>query len=426
MGFIALGLFILACGWKVYRDYIPTRAKANRSQGHPQYFGAALAAGFVFILAASLHNIASSSRGYTKVLDSVGRALPRSEDARVKTAALVPRIQLDTAPLLINANGANSAVEVKRGLYPIFPSGSSASQADAGRDDFLGALAIAGWAFLLALTLPYIFNIPFWANRHLRYITMVKDLEEIERVLSFAYRKGLTVAITLVNKKTYIGYSLETGQDGVSETQWIQLHPLASGYRDDLGQLNLTTAYKPVYTELSSGDQEGLGPADFKVMLPIDKILTVQHFDLDTYLSKFLGEAEEVRGPSDANRDGSGQDVDSIGPPWWCSPSSIAADVEIGETQNSDDVVAVEEAPQVAQPPFSLKLHALKFSYFLGIVGAIVGGTVSLLWLCGLLFSAIALLWLAVLPTGISHVQDLKSWESWTAGFRKAWVSLRE
>lgn len=28
MGFIALGLFILACGWKVYRDYIPTRAKA--------------------------------------------------------------------------------------------------------------------------------------------------------------------------------------------------------------------------------------------------------------------------------------------------------------------------------------------------------------------------------------------------------------
>jgi len=255
---------------------------------------------------------------------------------------------------------------------------------------------------------------------------MVKDLEEIERVLSFAYRKGLTVAITLVNKKTYIGYSLETGQDGVSETQWIQLHPLASGYRDDLGQLNLTTAYKPVYTELSSGDQEGLGPADFKVMLPIDKILTVQHFDLDTYLSKFLGEAEEVGGPSDANRDGSGQDVDSIGPPWWCSPSSIAADVEIGENQNSDDVVAVEEAPQVAQPPFSLKLHALKFSYFLGIVGAIVGGTVSLLWLCGLLFSAIALLWLAVLPTGISHVQDLKSWESWTAGFRKAWVSLRE
>ncbi|MCD6679517.1 MAG: hypothetical protein LT102_02510 [Burkholderiaceae bacterium] len=40
---LALTFFILACGWKFYKEWRVTRYAALSHSGHPQYFGAAIA-----------------------------------------------------------------------------------------------------------------------------------------------------------------------------------------------------------------------------------------------------------------------------------------------------------------------------------------------------------------------------------------------
>jgi len=421
MGFIALSLFILACGWKVYRDYIPTRAKANRSQGHPQYFGAALAAGLVFLLAASIHVAAKRVPGYTQAMQSVGERLPRSDEAKLKMPASPPQFVINPAPVVVNSSGAASSIQL-RDSYPIAAVLQAGRAPDARRtDDFLEAFAIAGWSSILSLTLPFLLNIPYRANRHLRSMVIEKDLEEIERVLSLAFKEGMAVAVTMVSQKTYIGVPLVTGQDGVSETQWIQIQPLASGFRDDRGQLTLTTAYDSVYEDISGDDEGDVVPEDFKVVLPIDKIVTVQHFDLDVYLDRFSLSEDLV--PRRAPIDESTIPNLIVVPEFRCAKRS-ATEGEGAETSLSDaEKIQADEAPQEAKKPVVVRLHALRFLYFLGLLVALVGTAKSFIWLVVLMLPVTSALMLAFAPTGSFSAFNWRSGEDW--GYVRKVVRLR-
>jgi hypothetical protein len=263
VSYVALGLFILACGWNVYRDFTPTRSRAIRIEGHPQYFGAALAAGYVFALGICLHHAASRNTAYVEAVHSIATITPREEKPAER--------------------GATSSESI--------PGGTKLAGVAPRKDEFERALAVTLWSGLLAIGLPFLLNAPFWANRRLTHLTTYDDLEEVERMLVDAVQRGVGVAITLANRKFYVGMPLETSQDGTSDTQWIRIRPLASGYRGVKGAFQFTTAYSAVYSELLSDDDETRGPDDFCVALPISQIISIQNFDLDLYTRRFASDA---------------------------------------------------------------------------------------------------------------------------------------
>ncbi|HHA2367301.1 TPA: hypothetical protein ACOENC_001949, partial [Stenotrophomonas maltophilia] len=310
----------------MYRDYIPTKAKAIRSLGHPQYFGAALGAGLVFVLALGLHTAAQRFPIYGSLLLSLSDVLPRSEDARVKVSPSSERVS-ELRPVVIAAPLTNSKVVFgdQSGMIQSAPRLSSLGRA---KDDFLAAVSIAAWSLLIAIVLPFLLNQPYKANRHLRYVVARGDLEVIETILASSVRTGLTVAVSLSNGKVYIGVPLETGQGGAAESQWIQLQPLASGYRDEHGELVITTGYKQIYDKLQASTKR-IQSSDFKVVVPKSQIVTVQNFDLATYLENFGPEAKAAENDSGgADASGVSQAMvlpgDGLSLPWWCIPNAVA------------------------------------------------------------------------------------------------------
>lgn len=402
MGFLAVSLFILACGWKLYRDYIPTKAKAVRSLGHPQYFGAALGAGLVFVLALSFHTAAQRVPNYGSLLSSISDVLPRSEDARIKSSSQ-PEGRPASRPVIVAAPLINSEVviaeQAKGYRIPL-----TLSPVLRGKDDFLAAVAIAVWSLLIAIVFPFLLNQPYLANRHLRHIVVRGDLEVVETILASSVRTGVAVAVSLSNGKVYIGVPLETGQGGLSESQWIQLQPLASGYRDEQGELNITTGYKQIYDKLEGAATKRIQSSDFKVLMPKSQIVTVQNFDLATYLENFGPEAgatqEDSRAP-DAT--GVGQPLvlqgDGISLPWWCIPSPVSLDnVEVRSDSREEAAVVVKDG--MRDGPLSFVVRSLNLIYGVGLAGGAVGlayGSVySMLWLVSLL----SLFALCLCPTG--------------------------
>lgn len=77
---LALGLFILACGWKFYKDWRLTRFAALANSGHPQYFAAAIAAGYLFCLAICIHCTALQVPLYSLVVGSSVNPIPMFTD----------------------------------------------------------------------------------------------------------------------------------------------------------------------------------------------------------------------------------------------------------------------------------------------------------------------------------------------------------
>ncbi|WP_242912784.1 hypothetical protein [Stenotrophomonas maltophilia] len=401
MGFLAVSLFILACGWKLYRDYIPTKAKAIRSLGHPQYFGAALAAGLVFVLALSVHTAAQRLPIYGSLLSAISDVLPRSEDARVKVTAPSERVT-QLRPVVIGAPLTNSKVIFAdqsgkpEGVIGLSPLGK-------GKDDFLAAVSIAAWALFIAVVLPFLLNQPYMANRHLRYVVARGDLEVVETILASSVRTGLTVAVSLSNGKVYIGVPLETGQGGLAESQWIQIQPLASGYRNEQGELVITTGYKQIYDKLKGSSTNRIQSSDFKVVVPKSQIVTVQNFDLATYLENFGPEAQAAEGDSPA-LDAAGVDRplvipgDGLNIPWWCMPNAVAPDDAEVRSESGPKPVAAKAG--MKDGTLSLVVRSLNFIYGLGLAGGAIGiaykSEYSMIWLLSLL----SLLALCLCPTG--------------------------
>lgn len=101
------------------------------------------------------------------------------------------------------------------------------------------------------------------------------------------------VAVTMENRKVYIGFVLKTLEPKKARRS-ISLLPLVSGYREETaGKLVFTTYYLQIYgTDTPDTDieqrrlpkpLEHLSPNDFEMVLPVEKVHSLSRFDLTAY-----------------------------------------------------------------------------------------------------------------------------------------------
>lgn len=309
MSFIAIGLFVLACGWKLYSDFLPTKVEALRNQGHPQYFGATLAAGYIALLAVFLNAFAVQAGSYDLLIERVARIAPH-----VGSGRLPPKPSEATNPVVIVNQGLSRSSLVLRtsrkgpSITPESRTATPPSESGAHFDPYQVMLGLGLWAAILALCLPTILNLPYRVNNRLNLLAGEKSFRDIDRAVIDAVERGISLAIPLTSRKVYIGFpsSFEANR---WETDWISIWPLASGYRTTRGKLELTTLYDDVYTIIQNNQASNASVDDFKVTLSVNKILSIQTFSLETYASHFAEDHKDNAIVSKAMSEGEEQGV---------------------------------------------------------------------------------------------------------------------
>ncbi|MFY2765440.1 hypothetical protein [Arenimonas sp. MALMAid1274] len=303
MSFVAIGLFVLACGWNVYRLFLPTRSSAMRAEGHPQYFGAALMAGYVGFLAIFLHAAALKHDGYESAMHSLAQLAPKASDddkaasqggkgAQEGQDNSPARPQpAETASLVVHGNVIFSSSEPSPAAtavataHPVRPDGDKS----APERSYQTALGVGLWSAFLAFVLPLLLNAPFFRNARLRFLAGRKNFNEIEEAAVDALARKSSLLITLNTGKVYVGFPSEFDPTG-DESDWLRIWPIASGYRTRKGNLRLTTSYEDAYAEIFSSDGSLISVNDFEVLLPLTGIASVQRFKLRFYLDHFAAE----------------------------------------------------------------------------------------------------------------------------------------
>ena len=275
MSSIAVWLLVLACGWILYRRFLPTKAIAIRNGGHPQYFGAALGAAYIALLALFLNAACVRVDLYRRVVHEIINIAPDSDAFTGNTQ---------------QREGAHPGLII--GQLSVMPGGhfqqtatvpAQTTQKDTNSPYFV-MVAVGLWAIMLAMVLPLVLNLPFSINERLRELLAQRTGSRIERFLLNVLNRGKSVAFTLTTGKVYVGVPLEVDPQG-EESEWIAIRPLASGQRID-GDLKLTVSYEDAY-EAIGGEGGYVTKEDFVVTLPIQYIVTVQNFDLMFYARNF-------------------------------------------------------------------------------------------------------------------------------------------
>ena len=110
-----------------------------------------------------------------------------------------------------------------------------------------------------------------------------------ENLIFDALSRESLLAITLKNRKTYIGYVFEDGFSFDLERAYIVIWPMLSGCRNsDNLKLNILTNYAQIYTELVSINRnsnkwikELVEAYDFRIYIRVDEIVSLQGYDED-------------------------------------------------------------------------------------------------------------------------------------------------
>ena len=223
----------MALGWKLYKDAIYTRYLALKNTGHPQYFGGALCSIAVFVLSFSIDRLL---------------------------------LQFDVYRAL--------AVHAFSGI-PVF---SDPKQIDATYD----FARIFFWALPSTYVFVRLLNLPFHKSPSLILAAARKTriVDELEETIYYCLRSRpqLSIAITTKSKKVYIGVPKRHSPDPDRDRVWLALWPLASGYRDEKGELTLTTFYGDVAVGTI---QQRL--SNYQVVIPLAEVAVAQAFDLLAY-----------------------------------------------------------------------------------------------------------------------------------------------
>lgn len=289
MSFVAVGLFVIACGWNVYRLFIPTKAVAIRAEGHPQYFGAFLAAGYVAFLSVFLHAAAMSLPDYAHAIAKLARLAPPvvefsnqgAEKSQAGDVAALP-IQRETT--------IASRIGIIRDVVVVPAPSEEATNVDSmptRADPYPILLGVGAWSAVLAVVLPFFLNLPFRLNKRANLLAGLKSANEVEQVLVEALAGGISVMITLITGKVYVGIPSDFDPNG-AEPDWVRIWPLASGYRTKEGGLVLTTAYGSAYSKIGeSSTKNGLSQDQFRILLPVEHVVSIQSFSLSFYIEHF-------------------------------------------------------------------------------------------------------------------------------------------
>lgn len=104
---------------------------------------------------------------------------------------------------------------------------------------------------------------------------------DLEQLLLVAHIEEKPISITLTSSKVYVGYVLHTPEPR-SDRRVVALLPYMSGYRKKTGKVVFTTFYDEIYAERAK-ERDDEESNDFRLILPIDKFMSVSFFDVQTY-----------------------------------------------------------------------------------------------------------------------------------------------
>jgi hypothetical protein len=155
------------------------------------------------------------------------------------------------------------------------------------------------YAMVLGWPVAKLLNLPL---RKTYFLEKALADNPIEGLLYWSVVNEKPVAVTMDNRKVYIGYIVET-PDPEKETKAISILPLASGYRTkESSKLVITTDYESVYRQAeddqvdASADGEIVeedledeieegepDPDDFVVILPVNRVHSLNLFDFTVY-----------------------------------------------------------------------------------------------------------------------------------------------
>ena len=247
MSSVVLGLFFLSCGWKFYKDYKCTRYLALKNAGHPQYFGGALCAVFIFVMCLCLDSWASSWGFYRSLMDEVVENLPTFVGEKESLSAVVK------------------------------------------------CTKAAIWAFPVVTVLTKLLNLPLHKSPSLLLAIAKKTriIDELEETLYYCLERGLMVSLTLKSKKVYIGIPKRHSPDPDRDRVWLSIWPVASGYRDEAGCLIFNTFY-PDFDLLATETRGKRIRDDFQLVVPLNEVSSAQSFDMASF-NKFSNESEVLR-----------------------------------------------------------------------------------------------------------------------------------
>lgn len=142
----------------------------------------------------------------------------------------------------------------------------------------------ASLSALLGFALPYVSNWFYTKEKAIRRAE--KESGHLtELLIREINERGELAEISLKNRKTYIGFILESGMTGHEESD-IAVLPVNSGYRkEDTLELKITTDYLPLVLDFLETQlvEEELREEDFRVVIPISEIVSVRIFDPDLY-----------------------------------------------------------------------------------------------------------------------------------------------
>ena len=142
-------------------------------------------------------------------------------------------------------------------------------------------------SIFLGFLLPLIMNWFYSAERGSKKAARDNG-DHIELLLSESIERGLWVEISLRNRKSYVGFALESGV-GISGETDIALIPMASGYRDKATlDLQISMDYVPIILKYAYDPEEGLQEEDFRIVIPISEVVSVRLFN-DVVYEYFQG-----------------------------------------------------------------------------------------------------------------------------------------
>lgn len=130
----------------------------------------------------------------------------------------------------------------------------------------------------------------FIFRREREYAQAVKLFgSRFEKLLLRAIQNNSMVAVTLSNRKVYIGYVLED-INPENDRAFLTLFPMLSGYRsgEDLS-VTITTNYAEIYQELMEdpNNQEGrfsiIKAYDFRICIKASDIVSINGYDTSIY-----------------------------------------------------------------------------------------------------------------------------------------------
>lgn len=143
-------------------------------------------------------------------------------------------------------------------------------------------LAVSIYALLLGISVWYPLNKCLPRSRLLEWA--IRD-NDVECLLWEAASRSMPVAVTMENRKVYVGF-LTTAVDPSQSRRTLSLLPLRSGYRDVTdGTLKFTTNYYRLYED-AVGHKDRLPDlviGDFEIVLPMDRMQSINLFDLEAY-----------------------------------------------------------------------------------------------------------------------------------------------